>query len=172
VGEGLTLVHGTVTDPRIPRMLAASPGGKHVGIYKSFAIAQRNDWLTEHYPPGHPSATRELSFGEMGSAWLAEYDGDVSARAADPYPDVNALQVAFEPAEGGAVALRLGTRTPWFSHFEVARNDGAPERVEGDRYVWPLPPGEHRLRLWPVNVRGVRGSEVRLALRIDAASTP
>ncbi len=172
VGEGLTLVHGTVTDPRIPRMLAASPGGKHVGIYKSFAIAQRNDWLTEHYPPGHPSATRELSFGEMGSAWLAEYDGDFSARAADLYPDVNALQVAFEPAEGGAVALRLGTRTPWFSHFEVARNDSAPERVEGDRYVWPLPPGEHRLRLWPVNVRGVRGSEVRLALRIDAASAP
>lgn len=164
---GVSVLHGSIRAQRIDDLLAASEGGMLLGAYWTYSIALRNDYLSVDYPRGHPRATAELAFADLGAGWLAEYDGALTNRPGDLYFSVDTVQLAFEPAgEPGAVRVTLGTVTPGFKAFRVSLDGGLPVEQASPELRWPLWPGLHSLRVAAVNKRGVEGQAALVSVEI------
>ena len=156
---GLRLLRGSVRAPRIDLRLGESEGGLLLGAYWTYSVAMRNDYLSVSYPKGHPRATRELAFGDLGAGWLAAYDGELTNRPGDLYFSVDTVQMAFEALPGdGTIRVHFDTYTPGFNGFRVQFGDAPPAETKEDTVAWPLGPRGGRIRVWPVNSRGVYGS--------------
>lgn len=158
---GIEILRGTVDAPRIPEHLARTEGGILLGAYWTFSVALRNDYLSVDYPTGHPRATRELALGDLGAGWLRAYDGEFTNRPGDLYFDVDTVQLGFEAAPdeaGGAIRVLFDTYTPGFAGFRVQVDDQAPFETGEPTLLWKLGPDGGRLRVWPVNTRGVVGT--------------
>jgi hypothetical protein len=156
---GLQLLRGSVRAPRIDLRLGESEGGVLLGAYWTFSVAMRNDYLSVDYPKGHPRATRELAFADLGAGWLRTYDGELTNRPGDLYFTVDAAQMAFEAMPGeNSVRVHLDTYTPGFRAFRVQIGDAAPVETQADAVTWSLGPEGGRIRIWPVNSRGVQGA--------------
>ena len=170
---GIAFLRGTVQAQRIPDMMATTEGGMLLGAYWTYSIGLRNDYLSVRYPPGHPRAAEELAMGDLGAGWLAEYDGSFTNRPGDLYFSVDTVQMAFEPGgEPGSLRVSLGTMTPGFAGFRVQMDAGQPVTQTAETLAWPLWPGAHTLKVWPVNRRGVEGSVSQVAVVYDTTPTP
>ncbi|MCK6570728.1 transglutaminase-like domain-containing protein [Myxococcota bacterium] len=173
---GITLLRGIVQAARIDQRLGQSEGGLLLGGYWTYSVAMRNDYLSVEYPMGHPRATRELAFADLGARWMRAYDGDFTNRPGDLYFSVNGVQLAFtEESSPPGIRVHFDTHTPGFAAFRVQMGDAPPAQTTARSIVWT--PGEEggRLRVWPVNRRGLVGAvaEVEVVLeRRGASDTP
>ena len=96
---------------------------------------------------------------------------------ADAYPDVNAVRIRLQPPHKMPYYCRAQFSTPmapYFSHYEVRANGGAPERVDGMEYPWRIYPGTRTLEVRTVDVAGRRGPvhTVTVAVEEDASIAP
>jgi hypothetical protein len=157
--RGLQVLRGSVRAPRIDLRLGESEGGVLLGAYWTYSVAMRNDYLSVDYPKGHPRATRELAFADLGAGWLRAYDGDLTNRPGDLYFTVDAVQMAFEALPGeSSVRVHLDTYTPGFKGFRVQIGEATPVETRANTVTWSLGPEGGRIRIWPLNSRGVQGT--------------
>ncbi len=96
---------------------------------------------------------------------------------ADAYPDVNAVKISLQPPHKMPYYCRAQFKTPFspfFDHYEVRVNGGAPERVDGMEYPWRIWPGTCSLEVRVVDVAGRRGQPYRIAVTVeeDASVSP
>jgi hypothetical protein len=170
---GIRLLRGNVQAARIDQRLGQSEGGLLLGGYWTYAVAMRNDYLSVEYPMGHPRATRELAFADLGARWMRAYDGDFTNRPGDLYFSVNSVQLAFT-AETSPPAIRVhfDTYTPGFAAFRVQMGDAPPARTTERSILWT--PGEDggRLRVWPVNQRGLVGAVAEVEVAFERRPPP
>lgn len=170
--EQITVVYGEQTSGDVKPTLVhlkveTIEPGAIVNPRTQFDIVElRNDWLTNHYFPGHPARSdlatltyddasvpeefrvlrplRPLSRDVRQFNWtLNQAEIYVAKRASTT--DEMTLEVAFR------------TMTPNFSHFEVLVDQGPAVEQQGSRFEWPLQPGENVLQVRPVNRFGVKG---------------
>ena len=93
----------------------------------------------------------------------------VTEDPADAYPDLEAAWMSVLPPHKMPYYCRVRFTTPcapFFSHYEVAVDGGAPGRLEGLEYPWRLHPGECSIEARTVNVAGRRGPPYGLRLQI------
>ena len=176
VPSDLEIQRGYHQESWIDERLTFSPTHKNIEIYHAYAIAMRNDYLTERYPKGHPRRRLELSPVAPSDDWLARYDSVFTSRLPDLYWSLNQVRAAFasgdEREDHRGIDVQLGTFTPSFRNFEI-RVDGAVAATQREpMFRWKLEPGEHTLSARAVNVRGVKGPPMTVHIRIGASTSP
>lgn len=136
-------------------------------LYRYFSIHMRNDWMTNHYFPGHPSRSDESTLfwdqGELPVLNLETKDG----KRGNFYWDLNRTQLQFVPeAAARRLAVRLATTTPNFSHFEIVVDQGEATKTAGDTFFWQLHPGRNAVEVRSVNALGQKGIPAGVVLSL------
>jgi hypothetical protein len=87
----------------------------------------------------------------------------------DAYPDLDAAILDVRNPHKMPYYCRVGISTPcspFFSHYEVRVDDGAPERMEGIEYPWRLHAGTCTFEARTVSLGGWRGPAYRIAVHV------
>lgn len=134
-------------------------------------VDMRNDWLTNHYFPGHPhrSEHNSLSYDDPRvpvSMDIRHLLRPRSNRKEDLSWTLNQTEIWIEK-ESGADCLRLvfKTVTPNFAHFELRVDGGEAMDCTSDTYGWRLHEGENSLSVMAVNKFGIKGISSAIRLR-------
>jgi hypothetical protein len=134
-------------------------------------VELRNDWLTNHYFPGHPARSERSSLVFLHPKNRAPLPFSSRLRQTtrstdEAYWTLNQAAIRTAPRPGRALALAFDTVTPNFNWFEVVVDGGAPCQSAAPSFEWRLHEGMNTLVVRAVNHFGVRGapSVVRLSL--------
>jgi lipopolysaccharide/colanic/teichoic acid biosynthesis glycosyltransferase len=130
----------------------------------------RNDWMTNHYFPGHPrrSEASGVAFvhpdarpSRMTSEKLMQR---TTTDRNDVYWTLNQSEIQVRPISDDLLHLAFNTVTPNFECFELVIDGGASIRSELKTFQWRIHPGENSLSVRTLNRFGIRGiqSAVRL----------
>jgi len=134
--------------------------------YRYFEIDMRNDWLTNHYFPGHPSRSDKATIH-----WYDERVPKIlnlkpnTSNPNDIYWDLNRTYSTFsaEKIPNKAITVNLQTVTPNFSYFEIKDNKQTI-LIKTNEYIWKLHLGLNSLNIRSVNTMGQKG--IRSTIRI------
>lgn len=138
--------------------------------YRYFSVDMRNDWLTNHYFPGHPARSDKATL-----FWLDKRLPPVLnlktkvSNQNNLYWHLHRVCIMFSDSDRSrkAVSLYLDTVTPNFSHFEVLVNSEPVKKFSSSSFLWQLRHGENRLSVCSVDTAGRKGTESRLRLLIS-----
>jgi hypothetical protein len=133
----------------------------------------RNDWMTNHYFPGHPARSERSSLRYVPAEAPQPLNFVRALRpttedAADLYWTLNQCELRVDPgSEDGTLKLAFRTITPNFAHFEISVDCEQPRESAEAKFEWRLHEGRNILSVRPVNTLGVRGVESRVDILID-----
>jgi hypothetical protein len=154
--ESTTMVHLNVKELSVREMIE-----HHL---RDFAIADmRNDWLTNHYFPGHPKQSdantltfEDLRLGPEKNIWKRSLPH--SSNREDLYWTLNQTEIWIrESSSADRLDLVLRTVTPNFDYFEIRIDDATPIHSSCELFSWLPHDGENALSVVAVNQFGVRG---------------
>lgn len=123
-------------------------------------IDLRNDWMTNHYFPGHPKRSEWASL-----QWVDENLPPIfslkqkTSSVEEFYWTLNQTEILVNRELSADTKLHLVFKSfsPNFKGFEIAIDD-SPVMGQGDAsYAWSLHPGRNRLEVCSVNKFGVKG---------------
>ena len=133
----------------------------------------RNDWLTNHYSPGHPrrSELNSLVYVDPrvdvpGAAAFRNRMRPVADNKSELYWTLNQAELHVRGWLEDDLDLEVATVTPNFQCFEVVIDGGERSRLESSQFRWRIHDGSNTLTIRPVNRFGVVGMESRVALSI------
>ena len=136
-------------------------------------VEMRNDWMTNHYFPGHPARSERSSLRYVPAEVRKPLNfvralRPTTENTSDLYWPLNQCELRVDPSsEERALKLALRTVTPNFDHFEIVVDSEQPSRIAGATFEWRLHKGRNTLSVRPVNTLGVRGVESRVDTVID-----
>jgi len=137
--------------------------------FRYFKVDLRNDWLTNHYFPGHPARSDKatLYWPDRREPVILHFNTEANT-VADLYWDLNNVYLQFrrDLSPGGRLSVSLQTITPNFSHYEIGDDTGKIVKSSSSRYGWTLHAGHNSLSVRPVNLFGVKGIESKVAVSI------
>ena len=134
----------------------------------------RNDWLTNHYFPGHPRRSELNSLVYLDPR--VDFSGEVAFRnrmrpivdkKSEMYWTLNQAEVHVRDWVENDLELEFETVTPNFQCFEVVVDGRELSRQDSSRYQWPLHEGTNTLVVRPVNKFGTVGIESTIALQVS-----
>lgn len=140
--------------------------------YTYFETDMRNDWLTNHYFPGHPARSDEatLYWNDRKLPPLFNFKTDVN-NSAELYWDLNRTYISFEHVSTSnlEVAANLQTITPNFSYFEVIIDGTSVIKVKTNKIIWKFHYGKNSFYVRSINSFGQKGipSEVTVTIRAN-----
>jgi hypothetical protein len=123
----------------------------------------RNDWMTNHYFPGHPARSDFNSLVYHDPRANPPRMFDKRLRPVTCYKDdllwtLNQVEIqAHALSEDGILHLGFRTVTPNFAHFEVEGNGTEKFTTEQPTFAWRLRDGENRLAIRTQNQFGMAG---------------
>jgi hypothetical protein len=133
----------------------------------------RNDWLTNHYFPGHPQRSEGNSLVYIDPR--VEVSGEVAFRnrmrpaaenKSELYWTLNQAEILFRGWIENDLELEFGTVTPNFQCFEIMIDGAEPIRHASSQYRWRLHEGSNTLAVRPKNKFGVKGIESAVELSV------
>ena len=162
-----TMVHLHIERPTAERML---PRFNHL----IDLIDLRNDWMTNHYFPGHPARSdwNSLIFMHPRVKQPVSFNGRLRRVTADKekfYWTLNQTEVWVQRRAGDVLELAFDTVTPNFDYFDVVVDGHIPIRLHSPTYQWPLHAGANTLTVRAVNLFGVRGIESAVKLSVSGS---
>lgn len=95
--------------------------GLNLHLYEWVLFDCRNNFLSGHYPRGHPIGVRQLFLGPDDSPPAVSLEA-ICASKSSLYPDVGVVSISLT-LSGDRLAAHLGTITPNFTRFETRTND-------------------------------------------------
>lgn len=136
-------------------------------------IDLRNDWLTNHYFPGHPlrSDKNSLVYTEPRLTTPQHFHNRLRQHTSDENEfnwTLNQAEVLVCGPVDDAVDVVFRTVTPNFKCFEIIIDGQYVNQSERPEYRWQLHNGSNVLTVTPINQFGIRGAESLLKLTLDA----
>jgi hypothetical protein len=131
----------------------------------------RNDWLTNHYFPGHPARSEGngLIYVDKrvhGSIDFAERLRPRTSERDELYWTLNQAEIRIRSMMGQTLDVAFRTITPNFKCFEVVVDGNATSSCGSPTFQWKLHEGINTLAVRPVNQFHVRGLESYLRLNV------
>jgi hypothetical protein len=123
-------------------------------------VDMRNDWMTNHYVPGHPRRSEANSLVLVDPRTtkplvFRQRLRPVTTDRADFYWTLNETEI-FAHRAGVGLSLMFKTVTPNFDHFEIIANGTVTTQSE-PFFAWQLHDGANVLTVRSVNKFGVKG---------------
>ncbi len=161
-GENPTMAHLRV------RALAAADTVKWYKTHMEL-IDLRNDWMTNHYFPGHPrrSEANSLVYSEPRLALPRHFHNRMRKQTSDESDfnwTLNQAEILVDGPVDDTVNLTFRTVTPNFKCFEIVVDGQRMSQCEKSDFRWPLHDGTNTLTVRPVNQFGIRGVESSMSL--------
>jgi hypothetical protein len=168
------VVLGKAGEPlRASNLRGASWTGMNLEFFEYITYPNRNDFLSHHYPFGHPAR------------WQQSF---VRAAQQDPWPVIcadcyesSAPDSLYWPAgrtnlrpnrgEGNCVVWDIFTWTPNFDHLEFRLDEQAWQRLDAACLKQPLREGRNALEIRSVNRVGLRGEPTLVSIQWHAQPT-
>lgn len=137
-------------------------------FYRYFDVDMRNDWITNHYFPGHPSRSDKATLWWQDNCLPPVLNFKTAVNNVDDmYWDINRVHMNFIALSHGAILVQFDTVTPNFNHFSVSVNDSFPYAVESCFFEWKLKQGDNSIAISPVNSLGQSGIESNICVSIN-----
>jgi hypothetical protein len=170
------VILGTAGAPlRATNLFQSSCTGMNLEFFEYIAYPVRNDYLSHDYPFGHPARWKQYVLRTAPTGpWPAVCPDAYEPQGSDTlyWPVGRSWLIPDEAATtGDASTWNLFTATPNFTHFEVRRDKGDWNRVDGHTLSWPLKTGANDLEVRSVNLGGLRGETTHVTVTL-AAQTP
>jgi hypothetical protein len=166
--ENTTLVYLRIKEPSIEKMILYHR--RHLDL-----VDLRNDWLTNHYFPGHPvrSERNSLVFSDPRLNEPIRFDQRLRLRTSNKeefYWTLNQTEILANPAASGNILkLAFQTVTPNFDHFEMLIDETVSQSSPSPVFEWCLHPGKNTFSIWAVNEAGVEGIHSSVRLWVDCS---
>ena len=136
-------------------------------------IDLRNDWMTNHYFPGHPRRSDWASLQWADPKLPPVFSlKEKTSNVDDFYWTLNQTEILVkpDPSQDGKLQLGFRTFTPNFREFEISVDD-VPVAPEQDAFfAWELHPGRNRIEVRSANKFGVRGIPSHVEIRVPEAA--
>lgn len=139
--------------------------------YAYFFIDMRNDWLTNHYFPGHPARSDKNTLVWKDKRLKAIFDFKTEVDNYDYlYWDMNRTHMSFSDSSqpGDGINVYLETNTPNYSHFEIKIDGIRTLKLEGNKFLWPIHKGDNIIEVRSVNSYNLKGIPSFVVLNINS----
>jgi hypothetical protein len=138
-------------------------------------VDMRNDWLTNHYFPGHPkrSELNSLTYLDPGnevSRPLAARLRPVTTTRDDVYWTLNQTEIWIQTPRTDVLPISFRTVTPNFRSFEIIVDESRPRQQTASRFAWRLHTGANVLTVRTVNQFGIPGPTSSVTIYRDPIS--
>jgi hypothetical protein len=139
-----------------------------IGYYRYFDVDLRNDWLTNHYFPGHPARSDEATlWWQDGRLPPVLHFKTPTSNPNDLYWDVNRVHLSFSPSSSPEkITVYMDTMTPNFDNFAIVVDASKLHKVVSCEFEWELHEGVNSVEAWPVNSIGQKGISSRIVISV------
>jgi LysM repeat protein len=138
--------------------------------YAYFYIDMRNDWLTNHYFPGHPARSDKntLVWKDKRLKAVLDFKTEVD-KPDDFYWDLNRTHLSFADGSPFAdgVVVYFETITPNYSHFEIEIDGIRLLKLNENKFLWPIHSGDNIIEVRSVNSYNQKGIPSFVVLNVN-----
>ncbi|GFE60836.1 transglutaminase-like domain-containing protein [Geobacter sp. AOG2] len=128
--------------------------------YAYFYIDMRNDWLTNHYFPGHPARSDEntLVWQDKRLKVLLDFKPEVD-NPDDLYWDLNRTHLLFADSTrtDDGIMVSFETNTPNYAFFDIKIDGIHTLKQSKNKFLWPIHSGDNSIEVRSVNSYGQEG---------------